>query len=55
MENIVIPNYNKYSKLTLIKKIEELLSMHIRASGLGSLEIGILSRFGLGEFDEPTD
>ena len=29
LENVVIPNYNKCSKLTLTQKIEEPLSTHV--------------------------
>ena len=29
LKNVIIPNYNKYSKLTLTQKIEESLSMRV--------------------------
>ena len=32
LENVVIPNYNKCSKLTLIQKIEEPLSTRVSTS-----------------------
>ena len=29
LKNVIIPNYNKYSKLTLTQKIEDSLSMRV--------------------------
>ena len=37
LENVVISKYNKYSKLTLTKKIEEPLSMRVSACSGASL------------------
>ena len=37
LENVIIPNYNKYSKLTLTKKIEESLSTYMSACSEASI------------------
>ena len=39
LENVVIPNYNKCSNLTLTQKIEELLSTHVSACSEASFLI----------------